>query len=173
MSASTNNPTSNANTHSSGAGGIGTKVKGGIKVAQGVGNTVRGTTFGAIDTVEHRDSHINDEIARRGRMEIEEGIAMIKGRPVQPGTAAATATTGAGPGNSLQGWGGGINGANPEVATNSTGFPPPRGQEYVQNSTTAAHPAHTTEPQPPVYPNGGAAAAGVPYPQDKAPGGIL
>ncbi|KAJ7059598.1 hypothetical protein C8F01DRAFT_1145072 [Mycena amicta] len=134
MSASTNNtPTKNSTS-------LSTKMKGGAKVATGLGNTVRGTTFGAIDSVENRDSSTNDEIARRGRMEIEEGIAMIKGRP------ATSASTAMGPSNSLQGnltrlfsslpegWGSGINGANADATTNATGFPPPRGQEYAQSA---------------------------------------
>ncbi|KAJ7344018.1 hypothetical protein DFH08DRAFT_1081327 [Mycena albidolilacea] len=41
------------------------------------------------------------------------------------------------PNSSLQGWGSGINGANANATTNATGFPPPKGQEYAQNSTTA------------------------------------
>ncbi|KAJ6562207.1 hypothetical protein B0H19DRAFT_1143839 [Mycena capillaripes] len=153
---------------------IGTKLKGGVQVAKGLGDSVRGTTFGAIDTVERRDSSINDEIARRGRMEIEEGIAMIKGRPVDTTTAgehSAATTNNNGPGGSLQGWGSGINGANANAATNPTGFPAPKGQEYAQNSTTAnmksdlgrgpnAYSGNETQ-QPPQYPTPGG-----PPPQD-------
>jgi hypothetical protein len=74
-------------------------------VAKGLGDSVRGTTFGAIDSVENRDSSVNDEIARRGRLEIEQGIAMIKGRPVDNTTGSGSHNTAnqTGPGNSLQG----------------------------------------------------------------------
>ncbi|KAJ7289438.1 hypothetical protein C8J57DRAFT_1459439 [Mycena rebaudengoi] len=127
--------------------GIGTKLKGGVQVAKGLGDTVRGTTMGAVDAVEHRDSSVNDEIARRGRMEIEDGIAMIKGHPVanrpKPEVGAHNATaTHDGPGGSLHG----INGANSNAATNTTGFAPPKGAEYAQNSTTAG--AHNTHNGP-------------------------
>ncbi|KAJ7078661.1 hypothetical protein C8R44DRAFT_825199 [Mycena epipterygia] len=62
-----------------------------------------------------------------------------------------------GPGNSLQGWGSGINGGNANATTNSAGFPPPRGQEYAQNSTTAGQaynntPAEQNSAQPPIVP---------------------
>jgi hypothetical protein len=67
--------------------------RGGVQVAKGLGDSVRGTTFAAIDTVEKRDSSVNDEIARRGRMEIEQGIAMIKGRPVDTAAIDAHKTT--------------------------------------------------------------------------------
>jgi hypothetical protein len=79
--------------------------RGGVQVAKGLGDSVRGTTFAAIDSVEQRDSSINDEIARRGRMEIEQGIAMIKGRPFDTTTLDAhnTTTNNSGPGGSLQG----------------------------------------------------------------------
>ncbi|KAF8209159.1 hypothetical protein K438DRAFT_1930074 [Mycena galopus ATCC 62051] len=153
--------TTNTQNKTSSSASIGTKLKGGVQVAKGLGDSVRGTTFAAIDTVEQRDSSINDEIARRGRMEIEQGIAMIKGRPTN------TATT---DNSSLQGWGSGINGANPNATTNPTGFPAPRGQEYAQNSTTAnmksdlgrSENAYSgNAQQPPQYP-----MSGGPSPQD-------
>ncbi|KAF7319203.1 hypothetical protein HMN09_00257000 [Mycena chlorophos] len=138
---------------------LSTKVKGGTKVAQGLNNNIRGTTMAAIDAVEKRDSSANDALARRGRMEMEQGIAMIKGRPVNAGTGA-----GMGPGDSLQGWGSGINGANPDATVNSTGFPPPRGQEYAQNSTTTS----SNPNQPPSYPNPHGAYGD----EDKGPSGM-
>ncbi|KAJ7503771.1 hypothetical protein B0H11DRAFT_1984228 [Mycena galericulata] len=208
----------NSQTKTSSSAGIGQKLKGGVHVAKGLGDSVRGTTFGALDAVEHRDSSVNDEIARKGRMEIEQGIAMIKGQPFDPasGTQNTTNSTGPGqtgwgsgingannnatanatgfpaprgqeyaqnstanntksdlgrgpnaystnnngPGESLQGWGSGINGANPEATTNSTGFPPPKGQEYAQNSTTAGQGAMNVD-RPPQYPTPGG-----PPPQD-------
>ncbi|KAJ7808644.1 hypothetical protein B0H13DRAFT_1972003 [Mycena leptocephala] len=123
---------------SSTSAGIGMKVKGGVQVAKGLGHSVRGTTMSAIDSVEHRDSSGNDEIARRGRMEIDQGIAMIKGRSMNSTTigshdAAAQSTGPAG--NSLQG----IDGANANATTNSTAFPPLNGQEHAANSTTATN----------------------------------
>ncbi|KAJ7665194.1 hypothetical protein DFH06DRAFT_1323593 [Mycena polygramma] len=50
---------------------------------------------------------------------------------------SAPTNTDNGPGESLQGWGSGINGANASATTNATGFPAPKGKEYAQNSTTA------------------------------------
>ncbi|KAF7342347.1 hypothetical protein MVEN_01823300 [Mycena venus] len=160
--------TTNNQNKSSASASIGTKLKGGMQVAKGVGDSVRGTTFGAIDTVEQRDSSVNDEIARRGRMEIEQGIAMIKGRPVD--TTTMDGHNRMNTNGSLQGWGSGINGANANATTNATGFPAPKGQEYAQNSTTAnmksdlgrgpnAYSGNTE--QPPQYP-----ASGGPPPQE-------
>ncbi|KAJ7628004.1 hypothetical protein DFH06DRAFT_1141502 [Mycena polygramma] len=168
MSAPTNTNTQNKSPSVS----LGTKLKGGVQVAKGLGDTVRGTAFGAVDSVEKRDSSINDEIARRGRAEIEEGIAMIKGRPVNtatPGAHNSTTANNNGPGESLQGWGSGINGGNANATMNATGFPAPQGQEYAQNSTTAktdlgrgpnAYNGSNTQP-PPEYPTPGG-----PPPQD-------
>ncbi|KAJ7914092.1 hypothetical protein B0H13DRAFT_451985 [Mycena leptocephala] len=135
--------TTNTQNKTSSSASIGTKLKGGVQVAKGLGDSVRGTTFAAIDSVEQRDSSINDEIARRGRMEIEQGIAMIKGRPFDTTTldAHSTTTNNSGPGGSLQGWGSGINGGNPNATTNTTGFPAPTGQEYAQSGSRSRHPA--------------------------------
>ncbi|KAJ7628976.1 hypothetical protein FB45DRAFT_919682 [Roridomyces roridus] len=120
--------TSTNNTNNTSNSGIGNKVKGGVKVAHGLGDVVIGETRGAIDSVEKRDSSMNNEIANRGRREIEEGIAMIKGKTL--GSAAANAqSTGAG-------YGGGI---NPDGATHATGFAAPPGREYEQNSTNNAN----------------------------------
>ncbi|KAJ7664250.1 hypothetical protein B0H17DRAFT_1092003, partial [Mycena rosella] len=68
-------------------------------------------------------------------------------------------------------WGSGINGAHANATTNSAGFPPPKGQEYAQNSTTASNMktdlgrgpnAYSgNDQQPPQYP-----APGGPPPQD-------
>ncbi|KAJ7454139.1 hypothetical protein FB451DRAFT_1280293 [Mycena latifolia] len=174
MTSTTNTPAKSAS-----SGGIGMKLKGGAQVAKGLGDSVRGTTFGAVDTVEGRDSSVNDEIARRGRMEIEQGIAMIKGRPVDTTTIGSQNATAHqnGPGGSLQvGWGSGINGGNADATTNSTGFPPPKGQEYAQNSTTAGNMksdlgrgpnaySGNEQQQPPQYPTPGG-----PPPQDYKPG---
>ncbi|KAJ7140535.1 hypothetical protein C8R43DRAFT_1017417, partial [Mycena crocata] len=174
----TSTTTNNNNQKTGSSASIGTKLKGGVQVAKGLGDTVRGTTMGAVDTIEHRDSSLNDEMVRRGRMEIEQGISMIKGHPVgttSPGTVNthphnATANNN-GPGGSLQGWGGGINGGNANATTNSTGFPPPKGQEYAQNSTTAPTDlgrgpnaysgSGSTDTQPPGYP-----VSGGPPPED-------
>ncbi|KAJ7875591.1 hypothetical protein B0H14DRAFT_2715737 [Mycena olivaceomarginata] len=156
--------TSNTQNKTASSASIGTKLKGGVQVAKGLGDSVRGTTFAAIDTVEKRDSSVNDEIARRGRMEIEQGIAMIKGRPVDTAAIDAHKTTQTN--SSLQGWGSGINGANPNATENQTGFPAPKGPEYAQNSIannaktdlgrgSNAYSANASE-QPPQYPIPGA-----------------
>ncbi|KAJ7106658.1 hypothetical protein C8R44DRAFT_858229 [Mycena epipterygia] len=166
--------TTNTQPKTSSSAGIGMKLKGGVQVAKGLGDSVRGTTMGAIDTVEKRDSSLNDEIARRGRTEIENGIAMIKGHPVDT-TAIGSQNANVnhnGPSNSLQGWGSGINGGNANATTNSAGFQPPRGQEYAQNSTTTnsnmksdlgrgANAYSGNAEQPPQYPSPGG-----PPPQD-------
>ncbi|KAK7042036.1 hypothetical protein R3P38DRAFT_2888227 [Favolaschia claudopus] len=117
----------NSQNKSSSSASIGTKFKGGVQVAKGLGDTVQGTTLAAMNSIEHGDPSLHEEQIRRGRTEIENGIAMIKGHP-----AAATNNN-----PSLQGWGSGINGANPNATTNATGFPAPGGKEYAQNSTTA------------------------------------
>ncbi|CAK5272722.1 unnamed protein product, partial [Mycena citricolor] len=141
MSATTNTNMTNNNSDAPNTKvSIGTKFKGGAKVAQGLGDTIRGTTMGAIDAVERRDSAANDEMGLAG------------------------ARVNNGPGESLQGWGSGINGANPEATTNATGFAPPKGAEYAQNSTTNApsdlgrgpnaYSGNNTN-QPPTYPAGG------------------
>ncbi|KAJ6628619.1 hypothetical protein B0H10DRAFT_1990581 [Mycena sp. CBHHK59/15] len=163
--------TTQAHKKTSNSVSVETKLKGGVRVAKGLGDNVRGTTMGAIDTVEHRDSSVNDEIARRGRMEIEQGIAMIKGRPVDArdppeiGHHNVTAASNNGPGNSLQGRGSGINGGNSNATTNAVGFPPPKGQEYAQNSSVSGNMKSDLDrganadsdkmEQPPQYPSPG------------------
>ncbi|KAJ7031440.1 hypothetical protein C8F04DRAFT_1110272 [Mycena alexandri] len=163
------------NTQPKSSASVGTKLKGGVQVAKGMADTVRGTTGAAIDSIEKRDSSLNDDMVRRGRVEIEQGISMIKGHAVDTGAHNATANNN-GPGGSLQGWGSGINGDNANATTNTTGFPPPKGQEYAQNSTTAnananmnsdlgrgsnAYSGGNVDQQPPQYPNPGG-----PPPQD-------
>ncbi|KAJ7164394.1 hypothetical protein C8R46DRAFT_1099429 [Mycena filopes] len=168
--------TTNTNSQPKSSASIGTKLKGGVQVAKGAADTLRGTTGAAIDSIEKRDSSLNDDMVRRGRMEIEQGISMIKGHPVTetPSVGAHNANATAnnsGPGGSLQGWGSGINGGNANATTNSTGFAPPKGQEYAQNSTTNnmasdlgrgpnAYSGNTSQ-EPPQYPNPGG-----PPPQD-------
>ncbi|KAJ7722389.1 hypothetical protein B0H16DRAFT_357423 [Mycena metata] len=159
---------------SSSSASVGTKLKGGVQVAKGMADTVRGTTGAAIDSIEKRDSSLNDDMVRRGRAEIEQGISMIKGHTADTTPVGAHNATGNnnGPGGSLQGWGSGINGGNTNATTNTTGFPPPKGQEYAQNSTTAnananmnsdlgrgpnAYSGGNVDQQPPQYPNPGGA----------------
>ncbi|KAJ7229828.1 hypothetical protein GGX14DRAFT_691973 [Mycena pura] len=139
----TTNPNA-AQAPASGGGGVGAKVKGSVKVAHGLGDTVRGATMGAFDKVEHggREADAHEELVRRGRAEIEEGIAMIKGH-AQPAAGTGTGTGTAaqerdGPAGAMRGWGTGINGANADATTNSAGFPPPAGDAYAKNSRTAA-----------------------------------
>lgn len=50
----------------------------------GVGENARGTLLGAVDTVTNEGPTKNDEIARHGRLEMERGLANMKGHHHQP-----------------------------------------------------------------------------------------
>ncbi|KAJ7118065.1 hypothetical protein C8R44DRAFT_878704 [Mycena epipterygia] len=93
--------TSTSNT-SNGHVGLGTKIKGATQAINGLGENVRGTILGGVDTVLHQDSTPNDAIAAKGRAQHAEGLAKMQGRPLaaeyarpqQAGTAAHDKTGG-------------------------------------------------------------------------------
>jgi len=45
----------------------------------GAGENLRGTLLGAVDTMSHEGMSKNDEIARQGRLEMERGMANMRG----------------------------------------------------------------------------------------------
>ncbi|KAF7327063.1 hypothetical protein MKEN_00281600 [Mycena kentingensis (nom. inval.)] len=53
--------------------GLGTKIKGAAEAVHGMGENVRGTLLGGVDTVFHHDSTTNDTVAARGRDEARTG----------------------------------------------------------------------------------------------------
>ncbi|KAJ6553751.1 hypothetical protein DFH09DRAFT_1366112 [Mycena vulgaris] len=78
--------TSTSNT-TTGKPGIGSKIKGAVQVVHGLGENVRGTILGGVDTVVHGNSADNDATAAKGRGEKAEGLARMKGGPVAAGSA--------------------------------------------------------------------------------------
>ncbi|KAJ8518016.1 hypothetical protein ONZ45_g4884 [Pleurotus djamor] len=69
------------NRNSSGNDGLGDKVKGAFQAIHGIGENIRGTALGAIDTIT-KDGTRNDQIAQRGRLETSEGLARMRGGKV-------------------------------------------------------------------------------------------
>ncbi|KAJ7159219.1 hypothetical protein C8R43DRAFT_994205 [Mycena crocata] len=65
-------------TEGSTSGGIGSKIKGATQVVHGIGENVRGTLLGGVDTVVHKKPTVNDEIAAKGRAEQAQGVAKIE-----------------------------------------------------------------------------------------------
>lgn len=69
----------------------------------GLGENIRGTALGAVDTVGNKGYTENDEIARRGRVELEQGKANMqmpvdRAAPGAPGYGAGVTNTHAGAG---------------------------------------------------------------------------
>ncbi|KAE9409190.1 hypothetical protein BT96DRAFT_1012785 [Gymnopus androsaceus JB14] len=62
---------------------LGSKVKGAFNTIHGVGENIRGTTLGAVDTMAHdKDGEAkNEAIGQKGRSEIQRGMEGISGRP--------------------------------------------------------------------------------------------
>jgi hypothetical protein len=48
----------------------------------GLGENIRGTFLGGVDTIVHSDSTKNDAIARKGREEQAQGVANLEQRPI-------------------------------------------------------------------------------------------
>ncbi|KAF5377003.1 hypothetical protein D9615_007324 [Tricholomella constricta] len=75
------------------------KIKGAIEVIHGAGENIRGTAMGALDTITRTESSADEEIARKGRLETEEGLAKWRGTGATstgvhgqaPGTHSGTA----------------------------------------------------------------------------------
>ncbi|KAJ7685924.1 hypothetical protein B0H17DRAFT_16308 [Mycena rosella] len=124
--------TSNSNTSQP---GIGAKIKGAAQVVHGLGDNVRGSILGGVDTVVHQDSSQNDAIAAKGRAEHAVGAAKMKGGPVAAEYARPA-------------------GRQTDPAM-QTGIPPQTGTEYSGG-------AAQTEAQVPYESRAAAAATGAP-----------
>ncbi|KAJ7153313.1 hypothetical protein C8R46DRAFT_1119979, partial [Mycena filopes] len=120
---STNKP-SNATADSVGShAGIGSKIKGAAQTINGIGENVRGTILGGVETALHKDSTENDAIAAKGRAQTADGLAHLKG---------GTGAVGAGAANT-----GGAYTTNPPAGQGyNTAVPPP--------PTTGAHAGYNT-----------------------------
>ncbi|TFK24354.1 hypothetical protein FA15DRAFT_420021 [Coprinopsis marcescibilis] len=85
------NPSSSSNAGRN----TGNKVRGIFEVVHGLGDNIRGTFLGAVDTMMNHNSSKNDEIARQGRLEMQRGLTnMRSGRTTttaQPGMVQSTA----------------------------------------------------------------------------------
>ncbi|KAF6741935.1 hypothetical protein DFP72DRAFT_1179888 [Ephemerocybe angulata] len=71
--------------------GFGEKIRGVYEVIHGIGENIRGSFLGALDTMSHHDSTVpsrNDQIAAEGRAELQRGLTHLGRRP-----AGATGTT--------------------------------------------------------------------------------
>ncbi|KAK7017410.1 hypothetical protein R3P38DRAFT_2987424 [Favolaschia claudopus] len=81
----------NSNSSSNEHGGIANKIKGAAQAINGLGENVRGTFLGGVDTVVHRDasSAKNDAIAAQGREQVERGMQNMSGGTA--GTAPSSA----------------------------------------------------------------------------------
>ncbi|KAF9561489.1 hypothetical protein CPC08DRAFT_707318 [Agrocybe pediades] len=73
---------------------VGNRVKGAFEVLHGAGESIRGTAMGALDTMGHEGLTKNDEIARQGRLEMERGLANLKGSKAVSQTGYGTTGTG-------------------------------------------------------------------------------
>ncbi|KAJ7493961.1 hypothetical protein FB451DRAFT_1491523 [Mycena latifolia] len=78
--------TSTMNTNNTSSGqpkpGVGAKIKGAAQIVHGLGDNVRGTLLGGVDTLLHQDSSANDAIAQKGRAEHARGVARKTGGPL-------------------------------------------------------------------------------------------
>ncbi|KAF7974173.1 hypothetical protein HWV62_13303 [Athelia sp. TMB] len=87
---------STSNTAGTGAGsGFGNKIKGAIQVTHGIGENIRGTVLGAVDTVSG-DNTGADNVATTGRAEVDQGMANMRGTAPPVGDAAGTGVVGNG-----------------------------------------------------------------------------
>ncbi|KAJ6460025.1 hypothetical protein C8R47DRAFT_129154, partial [Mycena vitilis] len=86
MNTTNTNTTHNATADSVGGhGGIGAKIKGAAQTVNGLGENVRGTILGGVETVLHKDSTANDAIAAKGREQQADGLRNLKGPAVGAG----------------------------------------------------------------------------------------
>ncbi|KAF7441092.1 hypothetical protein PC9H_001441 [Pleurotus ostreatus] len=134
----------NPNSKGSGSrGGLGDRVRGGFQAVHGVGDNIRGTALGLVDTATG-DGVANDEIARRGRVETSEGFAKLMGRG-----GSVSGNTTSHPHTAATGTGGGVGHAHDPLAGNvpdqtSRPVPPvpssnqptdiPTGQQYNEGA---------------------------------------
>ncbi|KIK70536.1 hypothetical protein GYMLUDRAFT_279025 [Collybiopsis luxurians FD-317 M1] len=72
---------------------IGNKIKGAADTVHGIGENIRGTALGAVDTIAHdREGETrNDAIGQKGRLETQQGLERMSGYPANT-TGAPTST---------------------------------------------------------------------------------
>ncbi|KAJ3857254.1 hypothetical protein EV368DRAFT_77871 [Lentinula lateritia] len=70
---------------------VGERVKGVFNTVHGLGENVRATALGAVDTMAHdKEGEMkNDQIAQQGRLETTRGIEQMSGRPANYDTTTA------------------------------------------------------------------------------------
>jgi len=73
---------------------LGSKVRGAVHVVHGVGENIRGTALGALDAFAKNGDTRNEEIAKKGRWETEQGLAALRGQPAPTQQSAGAATVG-------------------------------------------------------------------------------
>ncbi|KAF8639377.1 hypothetical protein AX17_001533 [Amanita inopinata Kibby_2008] len=79
-------------------GSVGGRIKGAAGVIHGAGEQFRGSILTAIDAAAGRQPSPAEEVVQRGRMEIEQGMADLRGRPRTSETSPRAGTgTGAAP----------------------------------------------------------------------------
>ncbi|KAH7881124.1 uncharacterized protein C8R40DRAFT_1164538 [Lentinula edodes] len=78
---------------------VGERVKGVFNTVHGLGENVRATALGAVDTIAHdKEGEMkNDQIAQQGRLETTRGMEQMSGRPRNVNTTANYDTTTADP----------------------------------------------------------------------------
>ncbi|KAJ4485671.1 hypothetical protein J3R30DRAFT_3441121 [Lentinula aciculospora] len=78
---------------------VGNKVKGAFNTVHGIGENVRATALGAVDTIAHdKEGEVkNDQIAQQGRFETERGMEQMSGRSRNMNAMANYDTTTADP----------------------------------------------------------------------------
>jgi hypothetical protein len=105
----------------------------------GLGENIRGTTLGAIDTATHKgEGTENDEIARRGRVEMEQGMSAFKGTQKNAVGNTSAGHAGGTTGEHIVG-GVGTNAAPGHKTTTHTG-----GTGLGQNNTSTDYAGNTT-----------------------------
>ncbi|KAG2105826.1 uncharacterized protein F5147DRAFT_238558 [Suillus discolor] len=96
----TNTSTSPTKNESGGGGGFGSKLKGAAQVIHGFGDNIRGSALGAADRATSSTAGVqkNVDLATKGRAEIAEGMAMMKGHaPAAQGAPTETTPAGTAP----------------------------------------------------------------------------
>ncbi|KAF5392425.1 hypothetical protein D9757_002294 [Collybiopsis confluens] len=71
---------------------VGNKIKGAASTFHGIGESIRGTALGAVDTIAHdKEGEMkNDAIGQKGKLEAEQGMQRMRmsGHPIQATTTA-------------------------------------------------------------------------------------
>ncbi|KAG2055914.1 hypothetical protein BDR06DRAFT_970388 [Suillus hirtellus] len=96
----TDNTNTTTKSESGSGGGFGSKLKGAAQVIHGFGDNIRGSALGAADRATSSTAGVqkNDDLATKGRAEIAEGMAMMKGHaPAARGAPTETTPAGTAP----------------------------------------------------------------------------